>query len=433
MRFQHPATMKTDLAPLAHLFQNGTCGRPVKSLLLAALVALLNWSAFPLRASMPEPDNLFYGGITLDNEPVTAARSDVVIEARRTTDGPVLARYRMGSDSALGNFYLLRLPLESVAPTANPDAARVGDSVFITVLDGGGLRAQTGFVVNERGTVQRIDFGVVATDIDGNGLPDAWELYHFGGLSQGAGAAAANGQTLAQHYQAGTDPNDPEAEGFQLHLAATGNLKEVFFTARPAVGPGYEGLTRRYTLESKTGLADPLWSGVTGFIEIAGNNQTVVYQTAGTSGTAFFRGRITLQASAITDGDLDGDGLPDVWEQHHFSGHDRDAGSLMPNGQTTLQHYVAGTDPTAAGGGFKLSLSTAGENPAVSFLTIPAQGVGYEGRQRLYALDASPSPTGPWQPVSNLTGVLAGGQSVTHEVSGQAGPQFFRGRVWLEP
>ena len=425
--------MKTIFVTLVNLSRNGTRSLPVKSLLLARLLLLPVLTALPLRASIPEPDNLFYGGITLDNVPVTAARSDVVIEARRTSDGPALASYRMGSDPALGNFYFLRLPLESVAPAANPDATQVGDSVFITVLDGGGLRAQTGFVVSERGTVQRIDFGVVATDIDGNGLPDAWELYHFSGLAEGAGALAANGQTLAQHYQAGTDPNDPDAEGFQLHLTATGNLKEVFFTARPAAGPGYEGLTRRYTLESKTGLADPLWSGVTGFIEIAGNNQTVVYQTAGTSGTAFFRGRITLQSSAITDGDLDGDGLPDAWEQHHFGSLDRNAGSLMPNGQTALQHYVAGTDPSDAGGGFKLSLNSAGANPVVSFLTMPAQGIGYEGRQRLYALDASPSPTGPWQPVSNLSGVPAGGQSVTHEVSGQAGPQFFRGRVWLEP
>ena len=180
--------MKTIFVTLVNLSRNGTRSLPVKSLLLARLLLLPVLTALPLRASIPEPDNLFYGGITLDTVPVTAARSDVVIEARRTSDGPALASYRMGSDPALGNFYFLRLPLESVAPAANPDATQVGDSVFITVLDGGGLRAQTGFVVSERGTVQRIDFGVVATDIDGNGLPDAWELYHFSGLAEGAGA-----------------------------------------------------------------------------------------------------------------------------------------------------------------------------------------------------------------------------------------------------
>lgn len=425
--------MKTTFVIPANRAPGGSRSIPGRPPLVPSLLALLVLCALSGQAAIPEPDNLFYGGITLDNEPVTAAQTDVVIEARRTADGPVLASYRMGSDPALGNFYLLRLPLESVAGTANPDATRVGDSVFITLLDDGGLRAQTGFVINERGSVQRIDFGVVETDVDGNGLPDVWELYHFDGLSQGAGALAANGQTLAEHYLANTDPNDPEAEGFQLHLTAAGNLKKVSFTARPAEGPGYEGLTRLYTLESKTGLADPLWSGVTGFIEVAGNHQTVVYQTAGNSGTAFFRGRITLRSTTVTDGDLDGDGLPDVWEQHHFGDLNQHAGSLNANGQTALQNYVAGTAPSVIDGGFKLNLNSAGVYPVVSFTTIPAQGIGYEGRQRLYALDASPSPTGPWQPVSGLTGVLAGGQSVTHEVTEQAGPVFFRGRVWLEP
>ncbi len=47
-------------------------------------------------------------------------------------------------------------------------------------------------------------------DSDGDGLPDAWELEHFGNLSQGPdmdfdGDGASN---LAE-FDAGTDPTDP--------------------------------------------------------------------------------------------------------------------------------------------------------------------------------------------------------------------------------
>ena len=36
-------------------------------------------------AVIPEPDNIIYGNITLDGALVMAARTDVVIQARRTT------------------------------------------------------------------------------------------------------------------------------------------------------------------------------------------------------------------------------------------------------------------------------------------------------------------------------------------------------------
>jgi hypothetical protein len=406
----------------------------LESLLLGGLASVVLSIPLAARAVLPEPDNLLYGSITLDGSPVTAARTDVVIEARRTTNGPAIASYRMGADPLLGNFYSLRLSLESVAPVTNNNASQVGDSVFVTVLDGTGLRAQTGFLITERGAAQRIDFGVVVNDGDGDGLPDAWELYHFAGLGRNSNSPGANGQTTAQNYLAGTDPNDPN-DTFRLYLTQSDSLKQVSFQARRAEGPGYEGLVRLYTLESKSNLLSPAWSGVSGVIAVPGSNQTVVYTTADNSGAAFFRGQLSLQldvGQAATN-DQDGDSLPDSWELLQFGDLSQTAGSRNANGQTALQNYVAGTTPADSNSVFKLQITRAGADQVVSFLAIQAQGVGYEGKQRFYALESSPSLAGPWQSVSGLSEIAGTNQTVIHQAPLQPGPAFYRGRVWLQP
>ncbi|HEX5218399.1 MAG TPA: hypothetical protein VFZ59_02435 [Verrucomicrobiae bacterium] len=407
-----------------------------------------SWLAFLLRAGsflacgaalitahakISEPDNLIYGTITISNVPITAARTDVVIEARRTTDGPAIASYRMGSNPALGNFYSLTIPLESVAPLANTNASAVGDSLFITLLEGASLRGQTGFLVTDRGSAERIDFGAAVIDGDGDSLPDAWELLHFAGLGANTNSPGANGQTAWQHYLAGTDPNDTN-DGFRLHLTQSNNLKNVSFVARRAEGPGYEGMTRLYTLESQADLANPVWAGVSGYIAVPGDNQTVVYQTAGSTGMAFFRGKITLQpGSGTSANDTDGDSLPDAWELNQFGNLNQSASSLNANGQTALQNYVAGTAVNTPTSVFKLSSTLNGNNRIVTFNAVQAQGIGYEGKQRFYTLESSPSPTGPWQAVGGFVGILATNQTVSYQSASQPLPIFYRARVWLQP
>jgi hypothetical protein len=391
------------------------------------------WALFTTaRAEIPEPDNVIYGTIALDNVAVTAARTDVVVEARRLTNGPAIASYRMGLNPQAGNFYSLRVKLESFTPIFDSDASQLGANLFIVVRDASGVRDQSPFTITERGQFQRLDFGTAVPDSDGDGLPDAWETQHFGGLNQNAGSIGANGLSALQNYIAGTNPNDANS-GFKLSIKITNNVKAVSFTAVRAEGPGYEGLTRLYSLEASPGIAPASWTGVSGFINITGNHQAVTYQTAGSSVPAFFRGRITLQPPNSPTTDSDGDGLPDAWETLHFGNLSRSAGFITANGQSALQNYVAGNNPNDANSGLKLSVTLSGGQKVISFQALRAEGTAYEGKNRFYTLQSSPSlAAGSWTDVPGFIKVAGNNQAVIYQTTGAATSGFYRAAVWLE-
>ena len=199
---------------------------PATNTLLAitAAAGALLLNATTARAEIPEPDNLLYGTIMLDSQIVTAARTNVVIEARRTPDGVPIASYRMGANSQIGNFYLLRLALESVSPVAHTNASEVGNSVHIIVREGAAVRGQTTYIFPERGNVQRTDFGTPSGDSDGDGLPDAWEVANFGSLNQNPNTINANGQTTLNNFTAGSNPNDANTL-FQVNISNSGSQR----------------------------------------------------------------------------------------------------------------------------------------------------------------------------------------------------------------
>jgi phospholipase/lecithinase/hemolysin len=72
-------------------------------------------------------------------------------------------------------------------------------------------------------------------------------------------------------------------------VALSGNQITLSFTAKIATGPGYTGLTRRYTLESSSAPGAMAWTAIPGFSNIAGNNQTVTYSTTASGPPKFFR------------------------------------------------------------------------------------------------------------------------------------------------
>jgi hypothetical protein len=171
----------------------------------APLAALLGFAALS-RAEVPEPDNVVYGVITLGAVPVTAADTNVIVEARKSLSGPVVARYRMGDSLACADAYSLEIPLEAFFPLVDTNASRVGALVYLSVRDPSGVRDTRTLAIAQRGQLVRLDFA--EPDTDGDRIPDRWELQYFGSLS-GADPAAdpdGDGRNNLQEFIDGTNP-----------------------------------------------------------------------------------------------------------------------------------------------------------------------------------------------------------------------------------
>lgn len=74
-----------------------------------------------------------------------------------------------------------------------------------------------------------------------------------------------------------------------------------------------------------------------------------------------------------------------------------------------------------------------GGRAQVSFLARKAQGLGYEGRARYFALERQTSLSASgWQPVSNYNRVAGNDDWVVYTPPISNPPAFYRARVWLE-
>jgi len=124
---------------------------------LIFLITMAATGLFRAQATVPEPDNIIYGTITLGTNLVTAAQTNVIVSASATLNGPAIASYQMGWLPSAGNFYSLRIALESLLPVVNPAAALSNQLVYLSVNDGTGVRAQASVVVGGRGQMTRLD------------------------------------------------------------------------------------------------------------------------------------------------------------------------------------------------------------------------------------------------------------------------------------
>jgi len=112
-------------------------------------------------AKIPEPDNIIYG----------IAREDAVT-IKLEVQGRQIASYRMGDNPDAGDYYILRIPMDSLEPS-EPGAARIGEVAYIFVDDE--TEPAASVTLGERGTFHRHDLGLAITDSDGDGIPDDWE------------------------------------------------------------------------------------------------------------------------------------------------------------------------------------------------------------------------------------------------------------------
>ena len=204
---------------------------------------LLAWFTPPARAVISEPDNRVWGSIVLGTNTVTAAQTNIVVEARRSLSGPPLASYRMGDNPQAGSFYSLAIPLESVNPISDPNATHTGEQIIVLVHNGQFVRYLTLYTVGPRGRLLRLDLG--DTDSDNNGLVDNWERQFFGATGQNPnGDPDRDGVSNRNEMLGGTNPLVPDAR----HPADTNPTNNVITI----------GEVTAYALAWKTGKEWPV-------------------------------------------------------------------------------------------------------------------------------------------------------------------------------
>lgn len=117
-------------------------------------------------------------------------------------------------------------------------------------------------------------------DLNGDGIPDAWELQNFGTTNINVSADAdGDGVSNLQEYYAGTNPNDAN------------DFLRITFAARDSIAPNTtlhwtSVPTRAYTIESRQDLVAGSWTDVVGFG--LGANQAT-FDDGTTEGLDFYR------------------------------------------------------------------------------------------------------------------------------------------------
>src|SRR5688572_7048218 len=187
----------------------------------------------------PLPDHLIYGTIAIDGRPMTRADKNVTVEARRSATGPVIASYRMGATSRLGEFYYaLRIPVAASAEASASEAA-LGEPIVVTVRSARGVAHEVIHQVTEPGVALRLDLGAGA-DNDGDGVPEGWERATLGttgaDLSRDSDGDGANDRA---EYAAGTRPADT-SDVFRIAVENDGEEIRVSFRALRATATGLE-------------------------------------------------------------------------------------------------------------------------------------------------------------------------------------------------
>ena len=137
-----------------------------------------------------------------------------------------------------------------------------------------------------------------------------WSEAHFSAAEIVSGLAAdsmdADGDGLSNllEYILGTDPHGFTPQPLTV-TPAVANQFSLTFVARRAVGAGYEGLTRKYTVEVSAVLSDPgSWLPVSGYTtlvgsdgasDIIGNDQSVTLTLPATEANQFYRLNVRLE------------------------------------------------------------------------------------------------------------------------------------------
>ncbi|MDH4238874.1 MAG: hypothetical protein OEW48_04875 [Phycisphaerae bacterium] len=130
----------------------------MKTKITVLLIVLMN--ATVLQAGIPIPDLTLFGEVSVGGEPI-GAHDNVSIIARVNGDpDSLVGAYRMGDNPSAGDYYILRIRLESLADGSSQslNAALIGQMVYIFAKVSNYLEVPAGSVtVQESGVAQHLD------------------------------------------------------------------------------------------------------------------------------------------------------------------------------------------------------------------------------------------------------------------------------------
>jgi hypothetical protein len=167
--------------------------------------------------------------------------------------------------------------------TVTPSPDRLGSSTITLTVSDGELTSTSEFIISVTGTPEEI-----------------WRHEHFDSTTNtgdGADEADPDGDGLSNRFEyvLGSNPNATNA-GNPVSIPVDGDL-EFSFTAKSATGPGYQGLSRIYDVQTTVDLSQPTsWAGLSGFTNITGADQIVTFVAPVTDPRRFYRLNIKLEA-----------------------------------------------------------------------------------------------------------------------------------------
>jgi hypothetical protein len=121
----------------------------------AAIAGTVAW------AGIPEPDVVLYGQVFIQ-QLLQGAVTDLTVIARVDGVSDPVATYRMGTESGVGDRYVLRIELESLADGSGQsnDKAVVGQTAHILIREGDGPEQPvTDYAIADRGRIEYVDLG----------------------------------------------------------------------------------------------------------------------------------------------------------------------------------------------------------------------------------------------------------------------------------
>jgi len=164
-----------------------------------------------------------------------------------------------------------------------------------------------------------------------------------------------------------------------------------------------------------------------------------VFNGALASSDLKFDAELTFTSNPLAPADdTDTDLLDDEWEQTVFAAGDLSAAPYADpdsDGFSNIDEYIIGGDPEQPDRVLAVVTTIVGGKITVLVPTIAAQGAGYTGKTRYYAIEQCPAENvaGAWSVTPGCDRLAGTGATLVYTVpDAVTAPLWFRARAWLE-